>query len=1103
MTHKTWMQHSDAIRNAPLQYICLPATHDTGTYRFIKRLVKDGAIGAFAPVFNLLQERFIEPLSALHLEGWGPEATLDWVIDHVYDAVKGLARATDKTVREQLEGGVRSMDFRLYYDGGNDKFYTWHGFVGVEFDEILDELAAFLRETSSGSGGEIVYITISHCKTNHGDFPYAQLAHAVDKSLGNYLYAPSWEPTYASQPTGPRTALDNPAFDMTYAQIVGAGTAGAGSRVIVVYPDVYDTKDLAKDYADRYWPESYCPANENRDWDPVAGGIVGRYANKSDVGAVVADQHRRLHAAVEDDRPFALFLTLTPDLADYVRVVVAHLLEPAIALVPIIGVLSQEGREIVEDLVGLIEEHLRIELPWTTLKQLSSHIDRDTRSIVDRMVNEVGRAPNRLSMIFVDFYETTDLVQLAQSLCGIRAWQWAGGNPLVFTDLPQNAVTTADGSGTMAEVGGALITVYPNDRSLYFAQAYRFQHESVWTYRGPVQSSAGVYATTRHPAALAGHDGIGYLSFLGEDGNLYLATYQDGQWRTITAIRVPSGGSTRTLRSGAGPALAVYGPQDAPALYLAYRGTGSDESLYLATCDIATLTWSGGGKIAGMPGKIDPTSKGTPTLASCRGELYLFFIAGEEQRIYVANYDGSRWLKDTTIHQLSGKTIDPRSTKAPSAAAANGVLTLCYRGASDDNEKLYATSYDGRKWTGDKPISTLSQAVFVDPTSPYRPSMAQFQGGLCLVYQDGATLNGAGFFDNPCLWQGDKKIASGSEGASCKSAVAPALATFNVGQGVNAYYNNDNTLYCATCPGDPALLPWTGGLPLPGEGGGSVDIDAGTWPAAVVVDNQTLLVWSTSGVLNWGVSSYNGTAPPAFSGPVGPIEIEGASLLTSIAPSLVLFEGKAYLVYALFDASGGQNVPRVAVYDPASGAWSGGDAIWSGYGVDGTLSVAEHEGRLYLTFVGNTAITLSTFDGRVWTYPEVLSTITQRQGYYFGPLASAAPGMASFRGELWLVYPAYGGPDKLHASWLSANGRWYGDIEFDRFAPISPSSTLAPAIAVVEDALVLAYHGGDPASKNLYWASFAPVSFAVANGRAERIAGISSEALADEAASQS
>lgn len=1104
MSHKTWMQHSDAIRNAPLRYICLPATHDTGTYRFKKRLVKKD-LGLFASVFNVIEEYFVEPLAKLHIPGWGPRETLDWVIDHVYDVITGLARATDKTVREQLEGGIRSMDFRLFYDPDEDRFYTWHGFVAVEFDEILDELATFLRETSSGSGGEIVYITISHCAVNTGDFPHSELAALVQDKLGKYLYAPSWEPTYAKQSTGSRTALNNHVFDRTYAQIVSTAPPGsssddkkAGSRVIVVYPDVYPSDDDGtppeEAYADLYWPESYCPANENRDWDPVGGGIVGRYANKSDVDAVVSYQHKQLHDAVKDDRPFALFLTLTPSPEDCVRVVVTKLLEPVIGLLPIIGVIPG-GREILEEFIALIEESGHVELPWTTLKQLASHVDRDLPSIVDKMVDEVGRAPNRLSTIFVDFYETTRLVELAQNLCGIREWQWAGGNPLAFETLPPGAKVTADGSGAMAEVAGTLMTVYPNDESLYFAQAYRFQHESVWTYRGPVQSTAGVDATTQHPPALVGHDGTGYLAFVGKDGNLYLATYGENRWSAFTPITVQDGGATRALRSGAGPALAVYGPEDAPQLYLAYRGTGSDEALYLATCDVATLAWSGGSKISKMPGKIDPTSRETPFLASYRDALYLFFIAGDEQRIYAATYDGTQWLRNTTIYQLSDKKIDPRSRKAPSAAVVNGVMTLCYRGASDDNERLYAAWYDGKKWSGDERIADLSQAVFVDPKSPYRPALASFQRGLCLVYQNGRTLDGAGFFDNPCLWQGDRKIVSPDEGSSCKSAVAPALATFDVGKGVDAYYNDEGTLYYAACAGDPAFVEWSGGFPLLAESGGPVYVDTGTSPGAVVVDNETLLAWSTEGVLYWGTSAY-GTTPPAFTSDVAPIEVDGVRLQTSNSPSLVLFEGKVYLVYALFDPTGGANVPRLAIYDPDSRTWSGGDPIWPGYGVGGTLSVAVHEGRIYLMFVENGGIQLSTYDGRAWTYPEYLATITQRDGYYFGPLASAAPGMASFRGELWFVYPAYGGPDKLRVSWLSANGRWYGDLELKQVAPISPSSTLGPAAAIVDDALVLAYRSGDPASTNLYWASFAPVSFAGADD-AERRDGAAAEPVSE------
>ena len=392
MNPSTWMNDTTAIHDLPLRRICLPTTHDSGTDQLTNPMV--GAPGLPQPlviVYNKLPE-LAEKFEFLNREKIGEvlaETTLA-VMGGIFDGVQGLATANDSSIAQQLANGMRGLDLRICQSDG--EFYTYHGLRGTLLATVLQDIASFLQQP----GGEIVYVTVGHYIGFHAGTPTeTQLLQQIESALGAYAYSP---------------AIASDVFDQTWQQIVTLnGTASAASRVILVNGE-------SATASAPFWPKSYSPP----DSDNTDMAIYGAYTNTTDLNTMLQGQIANFNAAKAGNLPFALYMTLTPSGDDYTDVIVNDVGE---ALVDLGGDLQSRGMliyRVMGDVLVAIGNKLQINYPlrsgFSTLEVLASEVNEQLDSYVQQYFAPAPGQPNQVSMIYLDWYETTNVVELAIAL---------------------------------------------------------------------------------------------------------------------------------------------------------------------------------------------------------------------------------------------------------------------------------------------------------------------------------------------------------------------------------------------------------------------------------------------------------------------------------------------------------------------------------------------------------------------------------------------------------------------------------------------------------------------------------------------------------------
>jgi hypothetical protein len=384
MDYSNWMGSTTAIHGLPLGNICLPASHDSGTYGLTTRLTQDLDADE-QKIVTLLQGIAAKIQDIPGVAPYVPDAYA-WIYDAVILTLRNLLTANATSVSQQLADGIRCLDLRVYLDSASQQFYTYHTLIGTPLPQVLDEIAAFLSSTS----GEIVYVTCGHFRgfaggADPGFMPFNDL---LIQKLGQYSYPQCLN---ASQ-----DQIVNPVFQQTYDEIISNG--GPGSKAILVNAGYSTLSDL-----ETFWPRTYSPPD-----DEGNGGIVaGDYANSSDLTTM-----RSFQTDEYDGRgslPFALYMLLTPQASD-VTGVVARVL--ATALYRQVDRISSEAPAVGAALQA-IAASLTLPAPeWTTLQQLSLDVDTNIGSNISRVVGTLP-SPNPLSLIYVDFHDVTNIVDLA------------------------------------------------------------------------------------------------------------------------------------------------------------------------------------------------------------------------------------------------------------------------------------------------------------------------------------------------------------------------------------------------------------------------------------------------------------------------------------------------------------------------------------------------------------------------------------------------------------------------------------------------------------------------------------------------------------------
>lgn len=148
---KTWMADlAECIKGKPLCCVGLPGTHDSGTFTF------DQGLGASA-------DSDLTMTIQKNLEGDGNRGVFGSIGSVINDQILGtvyssLCKTQHKSIKEQLEGGIRYFDLRIVRHEESGMFYTCHGVFCADAKTVIDEINEFLNENSK----EIVLLDVNH-----------------------------------------------------------------------------------------------------------------------------------------------------------------------------------------------------------------------------------------------------------------------------------------------------------------------------------------------------------------------------------------------------------------------------------------------------------------------------------------------------------------------------------------------------------------------------------------------------------------------------------------------------------------------------------------------------------------------------------------------------------------------------------------------------------------------------------------------------------------------------------------------------------------------------------------------------------------------------
>jgi hypothetical protein len=1006
MSHRTWMQDSTEIHGTLLANICLPATHDSGTYALRDWLTHD-AVGHVADIYNAL-ETIANTIKSIPGIGSYLPNPMDWLIGQIYPAVKGLSCATRRSIRQQLNDGIRCVDLRIFYDRKKKLFYTWHGLVGESLDVILRDIANFLQSTSVAHGGEIVYVTVGHYMDSNGkkEVPYKDLAQLLVENLESYMFRPAYSSGDAS--AGP----DNDPFQQTYQQIIDA--VGTSAAIVA-----YDKGARLDDYCGYFWPGSYSPPDGGASLSNK-GGIYGSYDNTESVSDMLRDQTEKLQQAVANDKPFALYMTLTGSPLMWTSVVIGAVAKGIIKK----GEAISSRNPIVGEALEQVGEYLERTAPpqIDTLADLAKKVDRDlTRLVVDNFVSIAGRNPNRISMIYCDFYETTRVVELAIRLSGTRTLDWVGDHKIVFKNTP--LADSSSESVALAAYDRNIVCAYISDNTLYQAVAWYFDDYSVWYGGTPISIAAQNLQSWAQPALASFRDTLvlAYMTTSSDSSStstLNLAQYDGTSWTGGEPIAI-DGNPVQPFT----PAALI---EFRGVLYLIYRGSGMDMQIHVATSDDA-VNWSGGSGIVISKENI-PLTNSNITAAIHDDTLYIFYRgASSGAPLYYATFDGTQWSGNSPIDAV-------QATTAPAAASVEGVLWLVYKDGNSSD--LAAVVLQDGTWTSAS-LAPLS------PNSGVNPALIHHAEGLRMVYPgNSGALYSAAYLPNAPMWSGADPVVNSSSAIG----MAPAAATM-INEGLSPAveelwmtYSNALTLSCTTAP-DGA---WTAGGTL------SHDVQASFAPAMTTYNNAWVaaFILAGSGDGDRVVCDFC-TGPEIYTYPLD----LGQACTT--APAVASYEKLLYLAVA---GSGG--TIYTATFDSQTKQWSAPQSVASqpgGVSAQSSIrpALATHGALLYLCWLneGN-QLCIATFDGQRWSGGTAISALNTA----INPRSSDAPAMVSYGGRLWLFYKgASTTNNNLYVTWHD-DDQWVGDVQLQSITNgLATQSVYGPAAVAFEDALCLLY----------------------------------------------
>jgi hypothetical protein len=262
--HSHWMRDNfERLKGKKLGDLCLPGTHDSATSTLLDIVTEErNDLGFWTDLGRSVGPVFFPSIGKIAI---------------------GCARATGKTIAEQLVYGVRAFDFRVWPQK-EDEFFSVHSFLGVSYLQIVSELKKFLAE----SPGELVYARFRFYDERHIVKPEA---------IKRFL-------VWLAEELGPYAVLHgdvNP-FETEFASLVGK-TAERSRVLIHFYNEDFrtmDFSDLPKSARDTFFTtEELC--------------MYGDTSGGADSEQRISAQVEKLRYAKQHNLNFCLWFCAAPD----------------------------------------------------------------------------------------------------------------------------------------------------------------------------------------------------------------------------------------------------------------------------------------------------------------------------------------------------------------------------------------------------------------------------------------------------------------------------------------------------------------------------------------------------------------------------------------------------------------------------------------------------------------------------------------------------------------------------------------------------------------------------------------------------------------------
>jgi hypothetical protein len=229
-----WMGANYAVlKDRPLNRVALPSTHNSGTYALTRYSTGD----TFEDLAPDLDSQKLEIAKAIIGLGNSPIVPTIMLSAEGSDIFHNWAKCQERSIRQQLDDGIRSLDLRVCTDK-DGRIRICHGEYGPDIETILNDVAAFTQAHPT----EIVLVRFQHFYA-FGDTSidnlHSRLHGMILEKLGSRLVPNAFKPD---------STLDS--------------IWRSGKRIVVLY-DKYSSSDS------RFWPGSISSSYEKTrgTWD--------------------------------------------------------------------------------------------------------------------------------------------------------------------------------------------------------------------------------------------------------------------------------------------------------------------------------------------------------------------------------------------------------------------------------------------------------------------------------------------------------------------------------------------------------------------------------------------------------------------------------------------------------------------------------------------------------------------------------------------------------------------------------------------------------------------------------------------------------------------